>query len=598
MRRLIYLLPLVLLAWATATAAAAETAELIQALANSDPAVAAAACDDLGEMGQAAKEAVPALSKALGNNDIKVRQCAARALGMIGPAAKSSAPQLMAALKDGDALVRAQAANALGDLDLETGDVYSALAAMIVDKDPVVRREAIRSLERLDPPPDLVLPLMTQVLSDADAQVVMPALHSLAELGPKAVPPMTKALASPKTRFWALVVLGEVGPDAKSAVPAITPLLNDKTQAPDVRMHAALTMGEILSNIGKGDLTADDVKAGKELVLALDAKDASENPLSLVQWAAAFSLGRMAVHSEAANKGLQKLAQSNDELQRMVATWALARTNPSDPQLQKQAVDLLVVAIKSEDANVQSLAARSLAALDASPEVVAPALTEALKDADPEVVESAAVAFASLDPQVVVPQASRQLGNKELRNLAAQVLRLQGPKAKAAVPALTAALQSGADDVDFQREVLFALGSIGPDSSAALDEVVKLVASDNPQLANAAVYTLGKMGVAAKSAVPAIQKRLSADDQWGPVAASWAMVQIQPTDPQVAAMAVPQLIKALSYPHKLVQLEAVRALGSIGPAAKSASPALQAMLEDDDQPVRDAAAEALKKIGG
>jgi hypothetical protein len=62
---------------------------------------------------------------------------------------------------------------------------------------------------------------------------------------------------------------------------------------------------------------------------------------------------------------------------------------------------------------------------------------------------------------------------------------------------------------------------------------------------------------------------------------------------------VSALGEALSNDERwYVRQQAARALGGIGPAAKDAVPALTDRLKDEHQHVREAAAEALKKIRG
>jgi HEAT repeat protein len=58
------------------------------------------------------------------------------------------------------------------------------------------------------------------------------------------------------------------------------------------------------------------------------------------------------------------------------------------------------------------------------------------------------------------------------------------------------------------------------------------------------------------------------------------------------------LTVALKDREGLVRTEAARALGSIGPEAKSAVPALNAALKDREPLVAREAAEALKRIAG
>lgn len=77
---------------------AAAVPELVQALANPDPAVREKAVGVLGRMGADAAPAVPNLVKLLNDPDPVVRKAAARTLGRIGPAAKDAVPSLMRAL--------------------------------------------------------------------------------------------------------------------------------------------------------------------------------------------------------------------------------------------------------------------------------------------------------------------------------------------------------------------------------------------------------------------------------------------------------------------------------------------------------------------
>ena len=64
----------------------------------------------------------------------------------------------------------------------------------------------------------------------------------------------------------------------------------------------------------------------------------------------------------------------------------------------------------------------------------------------------------------------------------------------------------------------------------------------------------------------------------------------------VAASAVPDLILVLTDKDTGVRRDAVRSLGDIGPAAKSALPAVEKLLTDSEEIVRDAAKTAKRRI--
>ena len=91
-----------------------DVQELVVTLKSEKAAERAAAARILGELGPAAKEAVPDLQSALGDADKDVRRCAARSLGDIGKASKPAVAALGKSLKDADAPVRQAAAYALG----------------------------------------------------------------------------------------------------------------------------------------------------------------------------------------------------------------------------------------------------------------------------------------------------------------------------------------------------------------------------------------------------------------------------------------------------------------------------------------------------
>ena len=80
--------------------------------------------------------------------------------------------------------------------------------------------------------------------------------------------------------------------------------------------------------------------------------------------------------------------------------------------------------------------------------------------------------------------------------------------------------------------------------------------------------------------------------------AAAALSDIAPTSAEIAAKAVPVLIVGLADPAVQYRYEAAEALGKWGSLAASAKPALEKLLQDPQDAVRDAAAAALKKIGG
>jgi len=105
-----------------------------------------------------------------------------------------------------------------------------------------------------------------------------------------------------------------------------------------------------------------------------------------------------------------------------------------------------------------------------------------------------------------------------------------------------------------------ALGFVGPEAKAAVPQLRKLLASENPSIRVHVADSLGNIGPAAAPAVADLQKALKDSDE-------------------------------------AVRREAARALGNIGPEAKAAIPALVAALNDENGSVTLQAAGALGRMG-
>jgi HEAT repeat protein len=254
----------------------------------------------------------------------------------------------------------------------------------------------------------------------------------------------------------------------------------------------------------------------------------------------------------------------------------------------------LTAALKDENPRMRRAAARGLHELGAPPDVVAPAMIAALADADPQVLANVADALATLGP-AAVPKIVAALEIEELRGAALAVLGRMGPAAKDAVPALVNELAR--QDDPRRAEVQLALAAIGPDAAAAVPALVESLSSDDDHVRRTALYALGKIGPAASAAIPELRGHLRQGDKLRRVAVVWALLQIQPGDRRLVSMAVPLLIEALAADDSLVRREAALALGNLGAAARAAVEPLKARLGDDDPSVREAAAEALAKIG-
>ncbi len=216
------------------------------------------------------------------------------------------------------------------------------------------------------------------------------------------------------------------------------------------------------------------------------------------------------------------------------------------------------------------------------------------------------------------------------RTEAARALARMGPKASAAVPQLVQQLDRlrGTEFATLQEAVIDALGLIGPAARPALPALVRttdrnidldvaikkttaaiLFAGDDrdvaglvEQLSSAdaslrlrAAKALGGYRAGAASALPDLTIALADLDGDVRRAVIAALRQIQP-NAKPSKELLQALVLDLRDPDDAIRLQAVRALGKLGPTAGSAAPALEPLLADPEKDIRKATADALGRI--
>jgi HEAT repeat protein len=574
------LLASILILPATVFAAVPDLSADIKALSSTDETLREQAVEKIAKLagGPDAKEVVATLVKALDKADSQTQYEIVSLLADFGKDAQSAALPLTALLKsDKDELVRAAAARSLGHIAGPESPALAPLADAIVDPDVRVRRAAVRALVRIHPDPKVSLPIYLKVLEDADPRLAAEAITTAAEMGEKIVPRATAALAVPKIRYWALLLLEDIGPAAKSAAPDVAKLLSD--EQPEVRMHAALTLGQI----GPGASAAVP-----QLMAALNDKETA------VKIGAAYALGK--IGAKDATAVLSRLmASQGHPLLSAVCAWALVQINPDDQQLVNGAVNLFTSLLTGDKVTLRRQASKSLAELKVAPVKAIPSLIAAMSDSDPQVLENVSEALVKWGRGSVVEIAAA-LRDPKRRECAVRTLARMGKDAKAAVPQLAAALRDA--NPMFRREALFALAHMGSDAASAVPQIEAELADQTPEVRYAAIYALGKVGPAAKAAAADLRRNLNSEDEFLKIASMWALLQIQGKDEQLINVAVPAFTKMLKDDQELRRLEATNALGELGPAAAKALPTLKELAESDTPAVRKAAKDAIAKIGG
>jgi HEAT repeat protein len=158
----------------------------------------------LGEFGSRAISIVSVLRSALRKavltaGDAEERSAASEALVQIGPQARSVLPVLVDNMNDELPTIRSTSANSLGEMGPSAREAIPCLTSVALnDKVPRVRVEAAVAIWRIDRRSNRVVPVLIDALREADEVV----------------------------RWIAADCLGDIGADARDALPALREALN------------------------------------------------------------------------------------------------------------------------------------------------------------------------------------------------------------------------------------------------------------------------------------------------------------------------------------------------------------------------------------
>jgi HEAT repeat protein len=191
---------------------------------------------------------------ALTHPDSEVRQQATFNLGAIGAQAAESIPALARILVDDpERKVRSQAALALSKMGPAAGAAVPALAKALEDEEPVVRMYAALDLSHLRTEARPAVPTLIKGLKDhvndryfdsfmmTVREMMVQALGRASAGTDEAVPALMETLKSAdtyRTRRFAIRALGDIGPEARSAVPMLQAIAKDKGAMHDIAQQA------------------------------------------------------------------------------------------------------------------------------------------------------------------------------------------------------------------------------------------------------------------------------------------------------------------------------------------------------------------------
>jgi HEAT repeat protein len=178
--------------------------------------------------------------------DPKRRERAMRVLAKIGPDAAPAVPSLVGLLKDTDPAVKQEALYTLASIGPKAAEGVEPITALLKDPDRDVKLTSHYALGKIGPAAKSALPALKGEMTSDDEMVKVTAVWAMLKIDPQnqeiaamAIPLMADVMDHPYDfiQVEAAMSLGELGPAAASAIPALEAALRDNS--PAVRSAAA-----------------------------------------------------------------------------------------------------------------------------------------------------------------------------------------------------------------------------------------------------------------------------------------------------------------------------------------------------------------------
>ena len=334
-------------------------------------------------------------------------------------------------------------------------------------------------------------------------------------------------------------MLGEIGPAAASAIPALTNSIKHD-EDPYVQGYATEALGKI---------------GGPAAIPVLIAALTSDN--DNVRF---HAIEALEVFGHAAKAAVPALVQAvkSDESNACFAAMALGFVDADGVS-----TPVLIEALGNESSTTRRFAAYGLSCLGEKAGAAEQALRDRLTDSDPGARIAAAQAYWSVSG-----------------------------KADEAVSVVRSVLQAATDGTT-RCAAIEALEKIGPAARTAVPDLIPCLDSNFHSAVTSATDALAKIGPDALPAVPALTNMLE-HSEYDEVRACAARALWHINRCERALPVVQDVLKNSSHDWGLTK--AARAIGEMGPQAVECVPLLQALLKHNESFVRDAAKEALRQI--
>jgi HEAT repeat protein len=207
----------------------------------------------LAGIGPAAREGAATLAKAMRSGQPEFRMTAACALLCVAPEDRAAAALLNDALKGKEKEARGQALRACVEVGPTSTALVAALRALLEDEDEYTRIGASEALGRIGPGAAAAVPALEKLLTRADDHMRhtflshSAAAHTLSGMGKEGAAALIRATAPESGgRTYAIHALGSLGREASpAAVACLIRILSSKAEEGDARFHAAIALGQI-----------------------------------------------------------------------------------------------------------------------------------------------------------------------------------------------------------------------------------------------------------------------------------------------------------------------------------------------------------------
>jgi len=577
---------------------------LLPALDSQNPKERQWAAYGLGRIGPPAGPALDKLRERLADENPDVRAKAVFAISQINPDQESVAANLAPLLADSDDSVRANAGTALFEIGPHA---VKPLLAMLHSDQTVARLEAVRWLRKLQnqhKSGDMgqqVIDAVGDVLRDPDPEVRIEAVMAAAEWGIASPQQVRKLLHDPARAWNGLSAIGKLGDDAAQLLPDVIAMLDDETPlafAPNMRdPHMTRDRLQAVLNALSSMKTGASPATGR--LVEISSKHHDYTCISIATTLHAIGAEEDVVASVLTPLLLdQNLSWSAGQL--------LAKSCPGEARRQ---VSLLLPKLGTNETSVAKDVLFALYALGPQAQDAVPAVVPLLQNPDPWVAKFAAqmlreTGTGSAD---IVANLAQVAGNNSLpdesRLACVNALAGIGPAAQSVVPAFlkfvgepepavsspatsitskkqpqaaSKAKERAASRKNLRAAIIRALGRIGGDDEGMIPVLRSQLVSSSADVRAAAADALGRVAGQSAEALGDVVGGLRDEDAGVRAMAALAVGGLATgRTPAEQKDAVALLIDALADENLYVRQAAAIALGKIGPAAKSALPALR-----------------------